>query len=224
MNKMNKNVLGATLAAALSLAAIVPAVAETTTAEASVKWSATAVKKSDVMLNVFQEGDTSFDMKWNPATSQFQMQDRALTIQAAGYSDATAYRITAQVTQDRLDSNSFGAKNSLKVGVKLGGIVLGSAPVNILEGANGAPSTAADKLNSMNLASAGPNKTPNGSYHQATGVPIKFAIVGGKDATGADVAQDKLAELVDDSYSGNVEVRFVASWERPAASEGQGKG
>ncbi|WP_322074665.1 hypothetical protein [Burkholderia cepacia] len=37
MNKMNKNVLGATFAAALSIAAIVPAVAETTTAEAAVK-------------------------------------------------------------------------------------------------------------------------------------------------------------------------------------------
>ncbi|WP_175890829.1 common pilus major fimbrillin subunit EcpA [Burkholderia cepacia] len=216
---MNKNVLGATLAAALSIAAIVPAVAETTTAEASVKWSATAVKKSDVTLNVFQEGDTSLDMKWNPSTSQFQMADRALTIQAAGYSDATAYRITAQVTQDRLDSISAGAKNSLKVGVKLGGIVLGSAPVNILEGANGAPTTAADGLKSMNLASAGANKTPNGSYHQATGVPVKFSIIGGNDATGKVVAVDKLTDLVDDNYSGNVEVRFVASWERPAATE-----
>lgn len=203
----------AALAAALALSGQVNA--DTTTANASAKWQAKAIKKSDVDLNVFAEGSTNLDFQWNPTSGAFTTQDRALTVQAAGFSDTTAYSITAQLFQNTLFSTSTRAL--MNVGARLGGISILTTPTVILAGTDAAPTTSAVGMSGLNLATLGSLTTPNGSYHEATSVPIQFSIIGGKTATGTDVAADKLASLDDGSYAGDVELRFMASWERPAA-------
>lgn len=215
---MKQNAIRLAVASALAFAVAAPAVAATTTADARVKWTASVVKKSDVSLNVFTEGNTTLDFQWNPADNAFTSQDRTLTVQAAGYEQGTGYSIKAQVTQDKLNAAAGGVKDTLKVGVELGGITLAATPTEILAGTTGAadPTIAANGLQHMNLSKAGANKTPNGSFHQANGVPVKFTIASGTDSAGAPVDAANLEKIADGKYNGDVEVRFVASWEAPS--------
>ncbi|AOI60897.1 hypothetical protein WI26_25530 [Burkholderia diffusa] len=216
---MKKNALRLAAASALAFAIAAPAIAATTTEEARVKWTASVVKKSDVTLSVYAEGSTNLDFDWSVANNAFTSQDRALTVMAAGYQGGEGYSIEAQVTRNTLNAAAGGVKDTLKVGVELGGIELGDAPVQILAGTKGdtAPTTAANGLQNMNLSKAGANKTPNGSYHQANGVPVKFSIAEGTDNAGAKLTGADLANVADGKYNGDVEVRFVASWKTPDA-------
>ncbi|KVL47129.1 common pilus major fimbrillin subunit EcpA [Burkholderia territorii] len=217
---MKKNAIRLAVVSALAVVYAVPAIAETVgPEEARVKWTASVVKKSDVTLNVFAEGNTALDFEWNPASQAFSTQDRTLTVLASGYQGGTGYKIQAQVMKDTLNATAGGVKDSLKVGVNLGGIQLDQNLTDILSGtsANAAPTIAANGLQNMNLAKAGPNKTPNGSYHQANGVPVKFSITEGTDKDGKALSGATLSEISDGRYDGDVEVRFVASWEKPSA-------
>lgn len=217
---MKKTAFRLAVASALAVAFAVPAIAATVgPEEARVKWTASVVKKSDVTLSVFAEGSTTLDFEWNPSSEAFSTQDRTLTVLAAGYEGGTGYKIQAQVTKNTLNAVAGGVKDSLKVGVDLGGVELSETLTDILSGTGGdaAPSIAANGLQNMNLSKVGPNKTPNGSYHQANGVPVKFSIAEGTDKDGNALTGTGLSGVSDGRYNGDVEVRFVASWETPSA-------
>ncbi|WP_155626300.1 common pilus major fimbrillin subunit EcpA [Burkholderia diffusa] len=218
MIKMKKNAIRLAVASALAVALAAPAIAASPpNAEARVKWTASVLKKSDVSLNVFSEGNTALDFHWNISDNAFSSQDRTLTVQAAGYDKGTGYNIKAQVTRDTLNAAQGGVKDTLKVAVELGGIPLTNGLTDILRGTTGAvdPQIAANGLQHMNLSKTGPNTTPKGAYHEARGVPVKFAITSGTDNAGAQIDAGNLQKIADGKYSGDVELRFVASWEAP---------
>lgn len=187
-------------------------------ATSSVKWNAEAVKKSDVSLNVFASAD-SLSFRWDESNKRFSIPQGSLTIQAAGKTSATAYKITSQLMRNELVHVSGRDTGMLYVFPEMGGVYLYNIgdKEEILAGTNAGVSSSAKGFESMDLAAAGPNATANGSYHEAqatmyftilagngNGMPLIF----GEPDMGFDL-------LPDGTYEGTIEIGFTASWVSP---------
>ncbi|MDW5415921.1 common pilus major fimbrillin subunit EcpA [Iodobacter sp. CM08] len=185
-----------------------------TTATATVRWNAEAIKKADVELNVFASTD-ALAFKWNPSQKAFSSPSSSLTIQAAGKPGSSGYKITAAMSDKKLNHISGGSVGSLEVSGFLGGIQLAAVPVEILKGDDKKVTAAAAGLEGMNLAVAGPNLTPTGiTYFEASNVNIKFDILKGMNGNVAVAAGKDLEKVPDGSYSGVVSISFVATWSK----------
>lgn len=209
MKHTKKLIIGAVLAAFASTAVF----AADSVATAKVQWNSTAAKKTDVELNVFASTD-ALTFKWNPSTKAFTTPTSDLTIQAAGRAGSTAYSITTQLVDVTLVHEGGAAKGVLNVSAELGALDIGKTPVNILNGDAGGVKTSIAGLNNMDLAKAGPNVTPKGTYHEATGIPVKFKIF---TASKGNSSID-LDAVEDGTYSGVVSMSFVAKWADTAVS------
>ncbi|MGL4603286.1 MAG: common pilus major fimbrillin subunit EcpA [Iodobacter sp.] len=192
--------------------------AATETATSSVKWNAEAVKKSDVSLNVFASADT-LAFRWDETNKRFSIPQGYLTIQAAGKTAATAYKITSQLMRNELVHVTGRSTGLLYVFPEMGGTYLYNIGEKneILAGTNAGVTSSAKGFEGMNLAAAGPNATANGSYHEAQAT-MYFTILAG-DSGGMPVIFGEpdmgLELLPDGTYEGTIEVGFTASWVSP---------
>jgi hypothetical protein len=197
--------------AAVSVSAV--AADTTSIANTSVSWQASAVKKSDLELNVFGSTD-ALDFKYNPLTASFTQATNKLTVQAGGKAGAEAYAITAQLLRNTLTHAMGVAKGTLAVDVTMSGLSVTNKPVDILKGTAGKIESSVNGLQAMDLSTTGPLGTAASKFHQGI-VPVEFNIesgkIGDKEYTRGDEANG-LDKLADGNYDGVVELAFVASW------------
>lgn len=204
--------VGLVVMSVLTLGLSQGAVAAETTYNASVKWNAEVVKKTDVDLNVFANSD-SLNFTWNPNQGLFTTPTSGLTIQMGSQADASQYKLTAQLGGRTLSHIAGPEKGNVKVAAILGGVAVNDEkPVEILRGNKDGVEIAADGMGHMNISKPGAHSTPKGSYHEARNVEVRFHIAGGVDADKNPVSGDKLNTLSDGVFNGAVEMIFNASW------------
>ncbi|MGL4603287.1 MAG: common pilus major fimbrillin subunit EcpA [Iodobacter sp.] len=159
-----------------------------------VVWHAQAIKKPEVKLNVFAGAD-KMQFHWDNKVNYFNSPTGAITVHAEGKSADSAYKITSQLINNRLDNPAGTA--ALEIAAHLNQTSLSAQPVDLLAASKqGKTAPAADS----DIAR------------------INFTIE--KASNGLNPALVKVnqqEQLENGTYAGSVEMAFVASWASTSA-------
>lgn len=160
----------------------------------SVIWHAQAVKKPEVKLNVFADAD-KMQFHWDTKVNHINSPTGAITVHAEGKSADSAYKITSQLINNRLDNPA--STSALEIAAHLNQTRLGARPIDL-------------------LATSQPGKTATAANSDIA--RINFTIEKASNHLNpALVKVNQQEQLENGTYRGSVEMAFVASWANTSA-------
>ena len=164
--------------------------------DATAKWQATAKKdtESALVVNAFD----SLNFNYTGSTKAFSDMDGAFDVTIAGLAGATDFKLTTEVLNDKLTRGTD--TSTLTVGVNYNGesLVKGT-PFTLLDTSANINGGLTNIMNGYNVDGTRPSD--RGAF--------KFKIA---SATKDGTAKAEFSDLADGYWTGEVAVRFLATW------------